>query len=121
MERVGLVRQAEALHQLWAGHDNIAKGQNTPRHHEDGVDVALRVGAIVHESRLYVGGSFTPLEHGVPQVLTECIDASGAAFGGRPMAAAAAAAIEASPGLDPAVNLTVLIETNAVVGIRQDG
>jgi hypothetical protein len=37
------------------------------------------------------------------------------------MAAAAAAAIEAAPELDPAVNLTVLIEANAVVGIRQDG
>ena len=33
MERVGRIRQAEALHQLWAGHENIAKGQNTSCHH----------------------------------------------------------------------------------------
>jgi hypothetical protein len=33
MECIGLVRPAEALHQLRTGHNNIAKGQNTSRHH----------------------------------------------------------------------------------------
>src|SRR6266436_10001657 len=58
MERVWLVRQAEALHQLWTGHENIAKGQNTSRHHglvHDRPDTKGDIDAVLDQVRSTLG------------------------------------------------------------------
>jgi hypothetical protein len=52
MKRIGPLRHAEALHQLWTGHQNIARGQDTSRHHglvNDRTDAKGDIDAVLDE------------------------------------------------------------------------
>ena len=58
MKRIGLGRHAEALHQLRAGDENIAKRQHVPRHHgfvNDRADTKGDIDAVLDQVHAALG------------------------------------------------------------------